>query len=194
MWNTAAAADADRRDMMGIAVENLEKAVGMKVWFRTKSTIADINTGYVAAVKNEQYVQISRLPDEKFVTVNVDDIYERKQDLIGANYNMLREETEKYKKDIHSVEDLLRFCFRQMESLTEYRGDDNAYASLSAVREKAKELLNIEVDPEAARIADELELAELDQAVFSSIGSSGDIRPSEDTGEATDIRPGENME
>lgn len=121
--------------------------IGKEVWFRT--SYKDFNTGILQQVEGMGHAMIRVASDEPCLTknihVHVNDIFETKEDLIAANYERFRSKVGVYKQDIHTIEDLLKFCYIHTD-----------YAAKSTMREMARELMDIEIDPDTTEIEKQL--------------------------------------
>ena len=73
--------------------------------------------------------------------ISIEELYKTKSAVEQACRDKARKIEDSYRAQINGVEDLIRFCFMHDVSECEYR-DVQAY---NVAREKAKELLNIEI-------------------------------------------------
>lgn len=124
-----------------------EMLLGRRIWYRCGH--CDVNEGIAESLVGTDHVRVQCVgaegPRQERRLVSRDDIFLTKEDLIGANYVSWKAGLEAYERSIATVEDLVRFCFDHPVG----KPDVDATARLAA-RRRAKDLLGIEVDPEAA--------------------------------------------
>lgn len=132
----------------------LDKLVGKEVWFR--STLNDVNSGIIMCVKGEAHAQIWTTGRKHNITTHAhaNDIYETKDDLLAANHERFLSQISTYKREITDIVTLVKFCY---DHPVAERGDQVDYAARAAARERAKELLGVEIDPVTAEMEKKLE-------------------------------------
>lgn len=125
-----------------------EMLLGRRIWYRCG--YCDVNEGIAESLVGTDHVRVRCVgvegPLQERRLVGRDDIFLTKEDLLGANYEGWKARLNAYEETIATVEDLVRFCFDHPVGKS---GSMDGMARLAA-RRRAKDLLGIEVDPEAA--------------------------------------------
>lgn len=119
--------------------------IGKTVWFRTSK--CDVNTGRVEKIYDMRHVWVRTETGRKCIYEN--DIFLTKEDLLSANYAVFKHMVDEFKRNMEDIAATVTFCYDHMKQ--------DEHAARAAVRQKVRELLDIEVDPEAAELEKELE-------------------------------------
>ena len=139
-----------------IIANDMKQLIGQTVWFRT--SCEDINSGVLECVEGMDHAKIVITVDANGKAgvrhVHANDIYMTKEDLLSANYERFTAKVNSYARKINDVTDLVKFCYDHFVKCESIESEARI-----AARNRAMELLGVEIDSEAA--AQEKEIEEL---------------------------------
>lgn len=133
----------------------VNELVGKEVWFWSKKS--DFNGGILLRPAGGSNVKVKVTEGDRRGTVaypHVRNIFLTREDLISANHEIFLGKVDDYCDFIENEFDLIRFCYSHPVADC---GDATDWAARAAARKRAKELFDIEIDPEAAKLEKELE-------------------------------------